>query len=215
MSADSLESSYTESPLIATPCGTLNYAAPETVRSLTQSSQLATTAELLPRMDVYAVGAVLYVMLSGKLPFHHSGNKMQLVKVMEAGPLFEETRWRNAPREAIELTRALLNFDPAKRPEAAEALRYEWLCSEEKVGEVSNDSTRNGVSTDGSDCWVTPTPQVASDDELLRRGFDGLRQPEGSLYDTGNGGIAACGWCISVPFGAPRQTVPSYFGFCQ
>ncbi|RNF10499.1 protein kinase [Trypanosoma rangeli] len=73
--------SHCDSPLIATPCGTLNYAAPETVKSLTQSGgQLATTPDLLARMDVYAVGTILYVMLVGKLPFRHCGNKLQLVR---------------------------------------------------------------------------------------------------------------------------------------
>ncbi|ORC91146.1 putative protein kinase [Trypanosoma theileri] len=202
-SVESLDS-HCDSPLIATPCGTLNYAAPETVKSLTQSSQLSTTADLLPRMDVYAVGAILYVMLGGKLPFHHSGNKMQLVKEMEAGPLFAEPRWTNVPPEAIELTRALLHFDPTKRPRAREALQFLWFRTEA-------DDDHNPVVME--DTWPMPVNELVGDREYVRRAFDAMKQPENSLYD--NTSTPVGGRCISVPFGMQRSSATSYFKYCS
>ncbi|AAZ11554.1 protein kinase, putative [Trypanosoma equiperdum] len=136
--ADSLESSYTDSPLIATPCGTINYAAPETVRSLVQSGHLATTAELMPRMDMFAVGTILYVMFCRKLPFQNRGNKVQLVKVMEVGPLFEEPEWRNVPPEAVDIIRLLLSFDPGQRPKASDVLQSAWFLKKNESGGVAD-----------------------------------------------------------------------------
>lgn len=148
-SGDSFDS-HSDSPLIATPCGTLNYAAPETVKSLTQvGGQLATTPDLFARMDMYAVGAILHVMLSGKLPFRNSGNKLQLVKEMEAGPLFAETRWQSVPPEAIELTKSLLHFDPAKRPRAREALQFAWF-------RLADEGAGGGGVLGGG--WMMPGP---------------------------------------------------------
>ncbi|KAH9584133.1 Protein kinase domain [Trypanosoma melophagium] len=200
-SVESLDS-HCDSPLIATPCGTLNYAAPETVKSLTQSSQLSTTADLLPRMDVYAVGAILYVMLGGKLPFHHSGNKMQLVKEMEAGPLFAEPRWSNVPSEAIQLTRDLLHFDPTKRPRAREALQFSWFHTDEDVDIPGMEHA-----------WSMPVNELVGDREYVRRAFDAMKPPENSLYDSTSTPVG--GRCISVPFGTQRSSVTSYFSFFQ
>jgi len=45
---------------LGNPCGTLHYAAPEI---LTQESYLG------PEIDVWALGVVLYFMVSGLLPF--------------------------------------------------------------------------------------------------------------------------------------------------
>ncbi|KEG12392.1 putative protein kinase [Trypanosoma grayi] len=202
-SGESLDS-HCDSPLIATPCGTLNYAAPETVKSLTQSGQLATTPDLLSRMDVYAVGAILYVMLGGKLPFRHSGNKMQLVKEMEDGPLFAETQWSGVPEEAVELTKALLQFDPTKRPRAQEALQFAWFRTSDDGSHVD--------STFGKETWPLPMRELVGDREYIKRAFDAMKPPESTLYD-GNGAPVG-GRCISVPFGASRSSVTSYFGFC-
>jgi len=48
---------------LGNPCGTLHYAAPEI---LTQESYLG------PEIDVWALGVVLYFMVSGLLPFRGS-----------------------------------------------------------------------------------------------------------------------------------------------
>ncbi|RNF26724.1 putative protein kinase [Trypanosoma conorhini] len=209
-SAESLDS-HCDSPLIATPCGTLNYAAPETVKSLTQSGgQLATTPDLLARMDVYAVGTILYVMLVGKLPFRHCGNKLQLVKEMEAGAPFAEARWSSLPHEAIELTKALLFFDPAKRPRAREALQFDWFHPEvaEEVGVgVGGDGGSGALEGEG---WKMP--ELMGDREYMKLAFDAMKPPENAMYD--NNGAAVGGRCISVPFGTSRSSVTSYFGFC-
>lgn len=195
--------SHGDSPLIATPCGTLNYAAPETVKSLTQvGGQLATTPDLLPRMDLYAVGTILHLMLSGHLPFRHSGNKLQLVKDMETGPLFDEARWQSVPREAVELTRALLRFDPAHRPRAREALQFAWF-SPGGGEEVEEEKGEGGG-------WLVP--EVMGDREYMRRAFNALRPPETSRYDAGSTPVG--GRCISVPFAASQSSVLSHFGFC-
>ncbi|EAN83855.1 putative calcium/calmodulin-dependent protein kinase [Trypanosoma cruzi] len=213
-SVESIDS-HCDSPLIATPCGTLNYAAPETVKSLTQSGgQLATTPDLLARMDVYAVGTILYVMLVGKLPFRHSGNKMQLVKEMEAGPLFAETRWSSVPREAIDLTKALLFFDPSKRPRAREALQYAWFHPQaaEEEGNGGGGGGGGSSSVGGLDDEGWQLREFMGDREYMKLAFGAMKPPESSFYDNGNSSVG--GRCISVPFGSSRSSVKSYFGFC-
>ncbi|KAG8339562.1 Protein tyrosine kinase Protein kinase domain [Trypanosoma vivax] len=202
-SVDSLESSHTDSPLIATPCGTLNYAAPETVQSLTQRSKLATTAQLMPRMDVYAVGTILYVMLSGKLPFRHTGNKAQLLKEMETGPLFKESSWETVPSEAIQLVRSLLHVEPKMRPNTRQVLQCPWFHKEgEDVAQGEHE-------------WPVSMHEFASDDGYMRRAFEGMRSTESALYEGNGAGTAGGGRFVNVPFVPVRSSVTSYFSFCS
>jgi serine/threonine protein kinase len=229
----SLDSFECDSPMLATPCGTLKYAAPETVQSITQSAQLSTTKELLPRLDVYAAGVIMYVMLSGALPFKNFANKANLVSEMRTGVTFNGPRWEGISADAIEVNQALLNFDPTARPRAAEALQHRWF----KSGGM-------GFSPAAAS-QVAPVPCSPLDSSICERGamthaFEAMRAPETALYfnDGGvamNGAVApAVGMagngggrtpnsrCINVPFGqittptpttAPPQFQSNYFDF--
>lgn len=116
------------SPMETTPCGTLTYAAPETLRSVQSSIQLLTTRYLLPRVDMYAVGLIMHVMFCGRLPYgKQNGNRMGLLRAMEAGPSFDAPSWAQVSPEGLALTAALLRFDPKHRYRAAVAIRHPWF----------------------------------------------------------------------------------------
>jgi serine/threonine protein kinase len=128
-SVDSFDSisSHFDSPIIATPCGTLKYASPETVRSLaSRSGQWETTRGTMPKADIYSVGIIAYVLLCGELPFD-TKNKAALASAQERGPVFEGPRWQNVSPQAISLVCRMLSHDPSKRPSASEALKDPWL----------------------------------------------------------------------------------------
>ncbi|GET85746.1 protein kinase, putative [Leishmania tarentolae] len=230
MSADSLDC---DSPMLATPCGTLKYAAPETVQSITQSAQLSTTKSLLSRLDVYAVGIIMYVMLSGALPFKNFANKASLVMEMRNSLSFDGPRWVGISAEAIDLNKALLNFDAVSRPHAAEALQYPWF----KI----YGSALRPVSAEEAQ----PTSDIPLDSSICERGamthaFEAMRATEAALYyneeetpltsapvASHSGLRTPNSRCVSVPFGtntsafsgssctttAPQTALTGYFDF--
>lgn len=228
----SLDSFECDSPMLATPCGTLKYAAPETVQSITQSAQLSTTKELLSRLDVYAAGVIMYVMLSGALPFKNFANKANLVSEMRTALSFDGPRWAGISADAIAVNGALLNFDPTARPRAVEALQYRWF----KLG-------GHGYVPE-AEATVAPAPYSPLDSSICERGamthaFEAMRAPESApYYSDGNtatsvsaaavasatnpGGRTPNSRCMNVPFGqnltpnpttAPTQFQSNYFDF--
>ncbi|KPI86685.1 putative protein kinase [Leptomonas seymouri] len=235
----SLDSFECDSPMLATPCGTLKYAAPETVQCITEFTQLSTTKELLSRLDVYAAGVIMYVMLSGALPFKNFSNKVNLVLEMRTSLSFDGPRWAGISEDAIAVNRALLSFDPTVRPRAVEALQHRWF----KLG--------GPRFSQEEQVHVTPAPCSQLDSSICERGamtqaFEAMRAPESALYFNdggvttgpnvgGGGGGASAGEgssnggvrtpnsrCMNVPFGhsvAPTTTTASqqrqsnYFDF--
>lgn len=219
----------TDSPLLATPCGTLKYAAPETVYSISESKQLTTTRELLPRVDVYAAGTLMYVMLSGALPFSDFSNKSALYREMMDGPSFCGQRWENVSPQAIDVCRTLLVSDPNKRPRAEDVLRYQWFCAPANGEELrSPNSTSQRL----------PVDAIIGERETMIKAFAAMKPPEtanrGHLDGEGeevwqrqralcgggtggNSGLPPGGRVHSVPFGVQNQRKSSqqksYFDF--
>lgn len=208
----------TDSPLLATPCGTLRYAAPETVHSISASTQLSTTRALLPRIDVYAAGIVMYVMLSGAVPFSDTTNKVALYGQMKNGPSFSGQRWEHVLPEAIDVSRALMTGDPVKRPSAAEALRFGWFNGDETAQQHQADSQSSGTLR-------LPPEEILGERDQLSKAFDAMISPQSTVY----GGVLdeeeatihcppiARGSVAVVPFGVQNQRreppANNYFDF--
>jgi serine/threonine protein kinase len=151
-SVDSV-ASHTDSPILATPCGTLKYAAPEAVRTMaSHGSQWATTRGSMPKLDMYSCGIIAYIMLCGQLPYE-TGNKATLAAQMERGPSFQSARWASRSEDAKNFVALLLQPDPSLRAAASDSLQHPWI-------RPSDD--------EGSPCGLTTTiasPNSQRDDE--------------------------------------------------
>ena len=68
------------------------------------------------RSDLYSLGATLYTMLAGRMPF--DGDDMRKDKIMERYPALP----REIPEDVRAVVTACLRADPEKRPESAQAV---------------------------------------------------------------------------------------------
>jgi len=79
------------------------------------------------KADIWAIGAIAYILLSGKLPFDGATDKEIARKIVNGKYSMGGKDWANVSQPAKEFCMSLLTYDPVKRPSAAEALQNPWL----------------------------------------------------------------------------------------
>ncbi len=77
-----------------------------------------------PKSDLYSLGVLLYTALAGEAPFT-AGNDLELMRAhkFDEVPRIEEMVSPTVPRELLDLTYALLEKAPQRRPEHAREVR--------------------------------------------------------------------------------------------
>jgi len=110
--------------------GTAYYIAPEVLHGTYDE-----------KCDVWSVGVILYILLSGCPPFYGS-NEYEILKRVETGKYsFNLPQWRKVSESAKDLIRRMLTYVPSMRISAREALEHEWMKSmmaSEPVGDIAN-----------------------------------------------------------------------------
>ncbi len=97
--------------------GTSYYIAPEVL-----TSKLSTES-----CDMWGLGVLLYMMLSGRPPFDGHSDKEIMKAVVKGTYTFPKPDWNCISTEAIDLVKKLLTRNPSERITALEALRHPWL----------------------------------------------------------------------------------------
>ena len=115
--------------------GTPAYIAPEVIRQ----------RYALPA-DIWSCGIVLYVLLSGRTPFHRKGDgktpyKVVFKRILEQAVDFTSDPWPSISPAAKDLCAKLLEKDPKKRVTAAEALAHPWLAETGEKGDAALESS--------------------------------------------------------------------------
>jgi calcium-dependent protein kinase len=96
--------------------GTLTYAAPEVFAS-----------SYGPGVDLWSVGVIAYVMLSGELPFDGKSDKVVIKQVRRAEVKFYDDLFEHTSEGAKAFVGALLEKNPKRRLDAQGALAHPWL----------------------------------------------------------------------------------------
>lgn len=97
--------------------GSIDYVSPE---ALSQGRISAAS-------DMWSLGVILYILLSGYPPFHATSNRQKQQLILAGDFSFDEHTWKNISSSAKQLISSLLSVDPHKRPTAHEILLHPWV----------------------------------------------------------------------------------------
>ena len=108
-----------ESSFRKTVVGTPAYLAPEVLKNKGYNRTL----------DLWSVGVVIYVTLSGTFPFNEEEDIQDQIE--NADFLYPKALWKDISPESIALINALLQVDSRKRLSAAKSLNHPWLAKKQ------------------------------------------------------------------------------------
>jgi calcium-dependent protein kinase len=103
--------------LCSTIEGSKYYLAPEVIQGEPPTS----------KCDIWAIGVIAFVMLSGYAPFNGDTDREVHQAVVDGHFDFEEQQWDDVSEEAKDFVRMLLTYDYEARPTAEAMLRHPWL----------------------------------------------------------------------------------------
>mmetsp|Transcript_21530 Transcript_21530/g.54089 ORF Transcript_21530/g.54089 Transcript_21530/m.54089 type:complete len:720 (-) Transcript_21530:213-2372(-) len=180
-------------------CGTLDYMAPEL---------LVKDKRYNDKADVWSVGCLMYVLLSGALPFRRdwgnlSGREQEeRVKTMILSGVVEmkEASWTQVQDSTKQLLSQMLSIDPDKRPSAAECLQHPWFQGEASettlanvVGELRNKNSSRGLFGVSSHSMASILAQNASQATLAALGAQNS-DIEARFQEGGIQALVSLGW---------------------
>ena len=111
--------------------GTPYYVAPEVLAGSGYSE----------KCDIWSLGVIMYILLSGYLPFFGNTLSDIYAKITETEPSFDKPWWKDISDEAITLIKNWLKQSAKSRITAANALKSDWF-------QVVEDKDENILSAD-------------------------------------------------------------------
>mmetsp|Transcript_13575 Transcript_13575/g.20464 ORF Transcript_13575/g.20464 Transcript_13575/m.20464 type:complete len:345 (+) Transcript_13575:68-1102(+) len=108
-----------ESYVTSTLCGTPMYVAPEILKGKTNPYG--------PKVDIWAVGVIAYILLAGYPPFFDNDLAKLYRQIIDVDFEFDDEYWGDISDEATDFIDTLLVADPEDRPTASEALKHPWF----------------------------------------------------------------------------------------
>eukprot|EP00401_Gymnodinium_catenatum_P053506 CAMPEP_0117557600 /NCGR_PEP_ID=MMETSP0784-20121206/52409_1 /TAXON_ID=39447 /ORGANISM="" /LENGTH=403 /DNA_ID=CAMNT_0005354913 /DNA_START=36 /DNA_END=1247 /DNA_ORIENTATION=- len=114
-------------------CGSDFYLAPEVIKQ----------EEYGREIDIWALGVIAYVLMSGSLPFFHNVLHKLYRQIVERDLSFPEAAWKNVSKGAHDFILRLLQVRAGDRLTADQALYHPWLRG--ATGAASFNSFENPV----------------------------------------------------------------------
>jgi calcium-dependent protein kinase len=96
--------------------GTPYYIAPEVLKG-----------DYTMKCDVWQLGVIFYILLSGYPPFNGDDNKTIFNGVMNKEPNFSDSVWKTVSKSCISLLKSMLTKNPEQRPSISDCLQNEWF----------------------------------------------------------------------------------------
>lgn len=119
-------------------CGTPFFVAPEILMRKAYDHN----------SDMWSVGCIVFLLLSGNLPFMGRSQKELFRKIVAGKYEFKDEDWSGISEDAKDLVRRMLVLNPDERISSSEAIRHKWLkTSRDRLSLISLQSTSQRLKT--------------------------------------------------------------------
>lgn len=98
------------------PVGSVVYMPPEKFKG-----------EVSEKSDVWSVGVILFIILSGRVPFQGKTDAETMQKILNKPLSMNSKSWETVSEEAKDLVSKMLSKDPESRPTAEEIIMDPWF----------------------------------------------------------------------------------------
>jgi calcium/calmodulin-dependent protein kinase I len=132
-------------------CGSDFYLAPEVVAQ----------EEYGREIDIWAVGIITYVLLSGSLPFFHNVLHKLYRQILERDLSFPDRAWSGVSKGAQDFVVRLLQIRAGDRPNAEMALVHPWLRGTEPRGDSFASAGTEMRRYDGANYYRSNDPAAS------------------------------------------------------
>ena len=132
-----LASMLSEKELLSTACGTPGYVAPEILFKKGYGIEV----------DMWSIGVIFYILLSGCPPFDSEDNTILFQKIMKADYEFISPEFDDASDEAKDLVSKLMCLDPKSRLTAKQALEHPFMTSGDILEAKSMDMAKKNLKS--------------------------------------------------------------------
>jgi len=119
---------HEENDSMTTACGTPEYMAPEMIHcALIKDKKERAREGYDEKVDVWAIGVILYIMICGYPPFLHENRALMLFNIQHGCYNFSSEEWRDVSKRTKQFVSLLLTTDPIMRPSASQLLRHPYI----------------------------------------------------------------------------------------
>ena len=128
--------SFDESRNLDEKLGTAYYIAPEVIKK-----------KYNEKCDLWSCGVIMYILISGEPPFNDPrADNDAIMKKVEIGK-YDLTSgiWKTVSKEAKDLVKKLLTYDPSERINAEDALKHPWIADRESM-KIDSKTAENALS---------------------------------------------------------------------
>jgi len=153
-----------DNAVLYTLCGSPSYIAPEILFQQPYTS----------KVDVWSLGAIIHILLSGHAPFEHRDEKALFHKIKYEPVELRGDAWRDISEEAKDLVLKMLTKTPQSRPDIYWCLQHPWILQGQRRYETTIASThltrtlRSLQNFDAREKWEMAVSKIRHMNRLAR-----------------------------------------------